>query len=416
MATKKSMKRAAFRFVSLLLLFPIYLISKMVPKDKQLYIFGSSLGYHFADNSKYLFLYTSEHVKNIESVYISKNQEIVSLINNNGMSAQYLYSYSGFRTVLRAKKAFISHSVEDIHPILMGGAEVIQLWHGTPLKRIGYDADFEYGSLKSRMYSSLKKCLFGLFPYLYCNTECDKLVISSNSLRTNFKSAFNKAEEDIFVLGQPRNDCMEESYTLNEHIFPEIEYLEHLKNRYTYLIAWLPTHRLHSSVSIETLLDDYSFNIQEFSGFLRKQNSALVIKPHFIEQASVKEKFNKVDNIIVYDYGDPYPLMRFTDILITDYSSIYFDFLLLDRPILFAPFDYEDFILNNANLYYDYERVTPGPKCNDWLDIMKHLTKTMNAIENREVDSLQSERELVSRKFNDYRFGNSKRIVENFVH
>ena len=60
---------------------------------------------------------------------------------------------------------------------------------------------------------------------------------------------------------------------------------------------------------------------------------------------------------MIYNYSYAYPLMKVTDILITDYSSIYFDYLLFDKPILFMPFDFEDYIENNARFYYNYNCV-----------------------------------------------------------
>jgi len=56
---------------------------------------------------------------------------------------------------------------------------------------------------------------------------------------------------------------------------------------------------------------------------------------------------------------DPYPLLKYTDCLITDYSSIFIDFLLLDRPIIFFPYDLADYNSNEGS-YYKYNSITPG--------------------------------------------------------
>lgn len=55
---------------------------------------------------------------------------------------------------------------------------------------------------------------------------------------------------------------------------------------------------------------------------------------------------------------DIYPLLPFVDVLITDYSSIYYDFLLLNKGILLYPFDKERFIENSNDLAFDYDEYT----------------------------------------------------------
>ena len=62
-----------------------------------------------------------------------------------------------------------------------------------------------------------------------------------------------------------------------------------------------------------------------------------------------------------------------TDILISDYSSTYIDYLLLDRPLIFYNFDYEDYLQNDREMYYDYDEVTPGYKAATFDELMKEL-------------------------------------------
>jgi CDP-glycerol glycerophosphotransferase len=76
------------------------------------------------------------------------------------------------------------------------------------------------------------------------------------------------------------------------------------------------------------------------------------------------------DNILVVDsQTDPYPLLQLSDSLITDYSSIYFDFLLTKKPIIFFPYDYEEYLVESRELYFDYEKYTPGVKVKSMKDL-----------------------------------------------
>ncbi len=414
MANKILKKRGVLEFIVLMLLFPLYFISKMISKDKQLYIFGSSLGYHFADNSKYLFLYASENVKHIKSVFISKNKDVVTFIKSNGMNAEYLYSISGLRTVIRAKKTFISHSIEDIHPVLISGSEVIQLWHGTPLKMIGYDSDWISHNGKDKIRNVLRKISYSIIPYLYSSRFFDRIIISSDYICPSFKSAFNISETMIDVMGQSRNDSMSRDYLFTEKLFPEIKALENLRAKYEYVISWLPTHRKPVPIDILNLMNDYKFDIDNYNEKLRNLNAVLLLKPHFLELEIVEDIIKDKSNILIYRHVDPYPLLRFTDILITDYSSIFFDFLIMNRPIIFAPFDFNDYIKNNVGLYYDYDDVTPGPKCYDWIEVMKEIEMIISPAHKSENDLYSKERDRVNQLFNKFDNGFSRRIVDNY--
>jgi len=97
--------------------------------------------------------------------------------------------------------------------------------------------------------------------------------------------------------------------------------------------------------------------------------------------------------------------------LITDYSSVYFDFLLTDRPIIFAPFDYDSYIAKDRELYYDYDKVTPGPKCKDWDEVLDWIEKFKT-----NPSLYQKERAKAKDKFHKYKDNkNSRRVFKEIV-
>ena len=73
--------------------------------------------------------------------------------------------------------------------------------------------------------------------------------------------------------------------------------------------------------------------------------------------------------------SDADPLLPLTDILVTDYSGIYFEFLLLDRPVVFFAFDYEKYVSQDRELYFPYGEVTPGPKAKNLRELMGYLAE-----------------------------------------
>ncbi|MBU0983460.1 MAG: CDP-glycerol glycerophosphotransferase family protein, partial [candidate division Zixibacteria bacterium] len=345
-------KRSPFTLLLWILLAPVYLISKLIPKRSNLAVFGSSLGHAFADNSKYLYLYARENAPDIHSVFISRSVDVVEKLRSQGYGAERLGTWRSIRTVLRARWAFLSHSTEDIHPVLLGGAQRIQLWHGTPLKYISYDADWRVRGTTSRISNAVRNVLYRVFPYLYASVHCDRVVISSEHIRPSFQSAFRKREAQLPVLGQPRNDCLTDPpHFLTPALFPEVNVLARIRSEFRTIIAWLPTHRQPVTTGVAGLLTDYGFDKPQFEDMLRRHKATFVIKPHGLDVAASRKCIGDSDVISVYEYADPYPLLRVTDVLITDYSSVYFDFLLLNRPIVFTPFDYDSYLRDNAEMY-----------------------------------------------------------------
>jgi CDP-glycerol glycerophosphotransferase (TagB/SpsB family) len=116
--------------------------------------------------------------------------------------------------------------------------------------------------------------------------------------------------------------------------------------------------------------------IKLFEQFLQKNNILFCIKLH--PKSKFKKNFDALqsDNIYVIETeSDPYIFLKYTDALITDYSSIYFDYLLLNKPILFFCYDFDQYIQNSREMYFDYNEFTPGIK-----------VQTMEELENALLD------------------------------
>ncbi len=401
-----------FKTALYILLFPLYLLARLIPKDRRLYAFGSRHGMEFADNSKYLFLYASRHVPGVKCVFFSRDHATVKLLKAGGYRACDTLSLSGILTAIRAAKCFISNSTHDIHALLIGGAEVIQLWHGTPLKVICDDVDLTRLKPLARVKFAVRGALFRLLPYLNTSMKFSKLVIASRYVKKNFMSAFRVSEEKLLVLGQARNDCLEEGYQFDDNLFPETRWLEHRHRGSDAVVTWMPTHRLMSGVATENLLANYSFDLSQLLRVLKRHNANMVIKVHFLDRQGLGDRFADCERILVYGYPDPYPLLRYTDVLLTDYSSVYFDFLLLNRPIIFTPFDYERYVSKDAAFYYDYDEVTPGPKCRNWAEVVHALDEELGRRKSEHEDPYAVKRTELCRRFNDYVGGNSRRIID----
>src|SRR5699024_10461945 len=107
---------------------------------------------------------------------------------------------------------------------------------------------------------------------------------------------------------------------------------------------------------------------------------------------------------------DLYELVNAADLLITDYSSIYFDFLLLDRPIIFIPLDIEEYRKTRGFLAEPYEYWTPGPKSFCYEDFEKQILRSL-----KDNDYYKDERRVICNMVHHYKGSNSSRRVMNLI-
>lgn len=355
---------------------PVYLLSKLFPKKPGLCIIGSNLGKYFADNPKYFFLMNygnsnPEDRKNL--VWISRSKAIVAQLKSRGLPAEYLYSVKGMFTVLRAETAYISHQLKDIHGPLMGGARIIQLWHAMALRKVGYGGDWNDDTLKGKLQDFISKWL----PYAYYMT-CDRLLAPCQKAKEYAIEPFSRSfrngniADNIFMARQPRTICFEKTFVLDDTWFPERKKLDSYKMRYAMIVAWLPTQRRQLGKTIVDIILDSGMDLEKLNAYCARNNYLFVIKAHFLDFEQAAGLTVHLDNIVVYPHEDPYPLLRYTDVLVTDYSSVFFDFLLTNRPILFMSYDLESY-RRKVRFYYDYENLGIGPICHTWSAVVSEL-------------------------------------------
>lgn len=91
--------------------------------------------------------------------------------------------------------------------------------------------------------------------------------------------------------------------------------------------------------------------------------------------------------------ADIQELLMDTDLLVTDYSSAYIDYLLLNRPVVFYNFDFEDYLLNDREMYYEYDCVTPGYKAENFDQLLEEFERLADG-EDRFVKEREEVRNL----------------------
>lgn len=399
----------------------IYYLSGFFPRSENVWVFGSGGGKRFGDNPKWFFYYCNWRKNNLDFtgsrfIWISRDKEVVQHIINMNYEAFYLYSIKGIYYCLRAKVYVFDNNPVDISYVLSRKAIKVNLWHGSPLKKIIWDAlDNTLG--KNRSYlkkdsSSLLKLFYRFLHPLYFY-KIDLLTASSQYVKKCFCSAFYVAKDNVCITGYPRNDVFFDLEYIRNSLENEIQYKYILKlkevNRYKKIIIYMPTFRDTKLKSDNLTVDDLFL----LDRFMISNNCLLICKYHFITKKKNKNKLGLKNIIFLDPEEDPYPILKISDILITDYSSVFFDYLLMDKPIIFYPYDFDTYVRNDRELYVDnYDDETPGPKAynlNELMDLIKVYIYTKDLINIEKYTAIK-------KKYNDMFDGNySKKVYEHII-
>lgn len=265
------------------------------------------------------------------------------------------------------------------------GTECIQLWHAAgAIKKFGLLATV----FKKRNRRAQKR-----FVKVYNNFH--KIVVGSDALATIYADAFNLSQDQMLSTGIPRTDLFFDKMKKKQIISNFLNENQFLRGKK--IILYAPTFR---DGEIEHF--NLNLNLEEIYKELH-QEYIFLIKLH----PAVRNKINylKQYSDFIFDYS-LYPnvneLLLITDILITDYSSIPFEFCLLNKPMIFYPYDLEHY-KKQRGFIEDYHTTVPGPvvySTRELIEVIKKNDFNMNAIQ------------TFSQKWNQYSNGNSS---ENFV-
>jgi CDP-glycerol glycerophosphotransferase len=333
----------------------------LIPRNEEIWIFGAWFGQRYSDNSKALFEYVLENSDTIKPYWVTKNNQVYEQLKKEGKPCLMCNSFKSIILTLKAGKVIFSSGKADVNYYFINGATTIQSWHGSPMKKIGLDSKNTNTLFRNRIIKYL-------FPFLwdYNFSRC----VSTGIIFNNYlSSAFDIDKTRILTTGYPRNDI----FFNRKKISPLIKEWDRKFNNPKKII-YLPTFRDHNPDC--DLFKKFNFNVESWNKFLFTHNIILITKGHFASKPHISSDVNnRIIQLLDHETTDINLIMKDIDLLITDYSGAYFDFLLTNKPIILAPFDYDSYISNSRELYFNYYADFPNSKAQDWDEILSLLSK-----------------------------------------
>lgn len=373
----------------------LFFISK---QDKKKVVFSSFPD--FSDNSFALFIYFLNHKSGYQLIWLVDDVDthmfrkvVENYSTNLNYSIKKKRSLTGFFHFITAGHVFHTHGIFNSFGTI-SKHRVINLWHGMPLKKIGL---LEDGANKNVIHSNFHLCTSQLYQDI-------------------LSRAFGVDKKSVLVLGQPRNDLLLETSRSIHDLFD--------KDMQSKSILWMPTYRksvvgdIREDGKKNKNVDFFSKrNLEKLNLYCKSIDAVCYIKIHPMDYMTVDE-FDSYSNIVIFDNDvlnragiHLYSIIGSVDVLLTDFSSIYIDYLLLDKPIGFVFSDFEEYINTRGFIFENLKDFMPG----EIISSTEELILFLEDVVVKKMDNFKTQRTDLTRKFHDVESGFSERIYNAFI-
>lgn len=321
-------------------------------------------------NSK--FLYFAMCKKGLDCIILTNNISQLNELKTHNYNGAKLNSIKAH--ILLAQAKFIIVEQGDNSALLnlkSAQQKTLQLWHGIPLEHMNLLTDITYDYFLSTSE-------------FVSNTGFKKVFLAKNFL--NF--------------GYPRNDVLLRKHSKTDLLFTDNKIYEFVKNAKANdkkIIIYMPTWRESDFNEGQIQITNLGLDFDKLNSFLAPKNTYFIIKFHPFVHFYCDEFFKNSDfsNILFYNaQSDIYPLLKFADILAGDYSSVYYDFLLLNRPILFYLYDHGKCSKMAHGYIYEFDDFSPGLKAYNQSEFHQILSDTLNGNDHYENERLTLRKKL----------------------
>ncbi|MFJ5093308.1 CDP-glycerol glycerophosphotransferase family protein [Streptomyces sp. NPDC088557] len=317
-----------------------------LPIRKGLVVFESHLGKQYSDSPKAIYEEMRRQGVPFEAVWSYAGAEPTGFPEDATLVKRWSWQY--LRALAQAE-FWIDNQGFPLRLTKRPGTTYIQTWHGTALKRMGFDEP----NTKSRGLAAQASFQQALDRF-------DHFLIRGEHDRRTLAKGFRLRDEVLLPVGYPRNDGLvrarqEEAGTGHRErgaLAAELGIDPEKK-----VLLYAPTFRASAGGKVRAF--QAPFDVEEFAERFGDTHT-LLIRTHYLNSVTLPPSV-RGRVVDVSSHHDITPLLALADGLITDYSSVMFDYGLLDRPMIFFAYDYEEYAQENRGTYFDLKERAPGP-------------------------------------------------------
>lgn len=350
------------------------LVNKIIPKNENKILLYANEG--FRDNIYYLQKYLKENEYDKKYKIVCSCNDYKKHESENTQNIKFVSQKKGILHFFTSAAVYYCFGRIPITPSKTQAA--IQMWHGTSFK--GFDQTMmKTNSVKNQFYT-----------HVYASSEFFRPIVEKK---------FSCKPEYVFICGHPRTDCFYNGKNLYD------------LGNYKKVIMWMPTFRKSSQLGYadtdtDNIVPFYKADeLGELDELVQKNNVLLMIKFHPMQDIG-NNNFSHLKNIRFYSNNefskkfDLYELLKQTDALITDYSSVFYDYLLLDKPIGFTEDDQQQYTGNRGFAVDNPNDFKPGMRICAKEDLVKFITDVA-----LDIDDYKEKRKKINDLSNQYQDG-----------
>ncbi|WP_251517191.1 MULTISPECIES: bifunctional glycosyltransferase/CDP-glycerol:glycerophosphate glycerophosphotransferase [Staphylococcus] len=327
-------------------------------------VFESFGGKNYSDSPKYIYEYMMKYHSNFEFIWVFKNPSKVHL---PGPGKKVKKGSAAYYDAYAKAKYWVSNARLPLYLNKKENQVYIQTWHGTPLKRLAND--MKVIRMPGTTTENYKR------NFREETSRWDYLVSPNAYSSKIFETAFWMPPEQILEIGYPRNDVLVNHANDEDYIAQIKENLNLPADKK--VIMYAPTWRDDEFVKKGKYLFDLKIDLDNLQQQLG-DDYVVLLRMHYLISNALDLRGYEDFAIDVSNYNDISELYLVTDCLITDYSSVMFDYGVLKRPQIFFAYDLDKYGKDLRGFYLDYHKDLPGPIYQDAYQLaedLKHIDK-----------------------------------------
>lgn len=327
--------------------------SHFTPIKKNQILFESSVGKRYEDSPRAIYEQMVKTHPELDYVWVSRTNQPLQANPKTRIVKRLSFEY--YRA-LATSRYWVNNQNFPTYLTKRRGTGYLQTWHGTPLKRMQHDQQV----IEGRKPGYLKRVT-------HAKNQWSALVSPSPYATKAFRSAF-QYQGPVIEAGYPRNDIFYAADVdqVRQRVRQELGITPEQR-----VILYAPTFRDYEKSHGRFVLDN-QLDFEQFESQLG-DDYVLLMREHVVVASKLRIPEAMRHNVInVSNYPNVQELMVASDALVTDYSSIMFDYLNTDKPLYFFCYDLEKY-LELRGVYFDFTKEVPGP-------IVKDATALFTAI------------------------------------